>query len=166
MLCYLLTLNLYQTCLLTSTIIEDGVSNEKIKILSKSFRSFTFYTKITSYTFIISIHFFLTNFSFSLTFGFHRLARGEDVQTIFDIVKAAYRVELGDSGVAFKNADRYTSIQSVIEDLSSIWVLRDGGEIVGCIKGVITYNTKMVEIGPVAVKPDMQVNCIITLYFA
>ena len=126
----------------------------------------TFYTKITSYTFIISIHFFLTNFSFSLTFGFHRLARGEDVQTIFDIVKAAYRVELGDSGVAFKNADRYTSIQSVIEDLSSIWVLRNGGEIVGCIKGVITYNTKMVEIGPVAVKPDMQVNCIITLHFA
>ena len=108
----------------------------------------------------------LVNFIFTTFYPFFRLARGKDVQAIFDIVKAAYSVELGDSGVAFKNADRYTNLKSVSEDLPFIWVLRDGGDVVGCVKGVKSYNGKVVEIGPVAVKPDLQVSLLTASIFS
>ena len=49
-----------------------------------------------------------------------------------------------------------------------IWVLRENknhpqGKIIGCIKGVVDEKRKIVEIGPVAVRPDYQVRCIILL---
>ena len=99
---------------------------------------------------------------------YFRLAKDEDVQQIFEIVKAAYNIELGNSGVAFKNANRYIDTNSVIEDLPFIWVLRDKkndwqGKIIGCIKGVVDEKRKIIEIGPVAVRPDYQVRCIIHL---
>ena len=99
---------------------------------------------------------------FSTILSPFRLATLQDVDVIFEIVKAAYSVELGDSGLAFKNADRYISKKSVIEDLPFIWVLREfdtinSTRIVGCTKAVVNKNTQIVEIGPVAVRPDCQV---------
>ena len=89
--------------------------------------------------------------------NFLRLADEKDIQTIYNIVKAAYTVEMGNSGVSFKNADRYISTKSVLKDLPFIWVLRENEEMIGCIKGVVSHNGQIVEIGPVAVRPDKQV---------
>lgn len=86
------------------------------------------------------------------------MAEEKDVQAIFNIVKAAYNIEIGNSGISFKNSDRYTSINSVVEDLPSIWVLRENANIVGCIKGVMSHNNQIVEMGPIAVRPDKQVS--------
>ena len=85
------------------------------------------------------------------------MADEKDIQTIYNIVKAAYTVEMGNSGVSFKNADRYISTKSVLKDLPFIWVLRENEEMIGCIKGVVSHNGQIVEIGPVAVRPDKQV---------
>ena len=85
------------------------------------------------------------------------MADEKDIQTIYNLVKAAYNIEMGDNGVSFKNADRYTCIKSVLKDLPFIWVLRENEEMIGCIKGVVSHNGQIVEIGPVAVRPDKQV---------
>ena len=90
------------------------------------------------------------------------LATLKDVDEIFEIVNAAYSVNIGDSGRAFKNANRYASTKSVIEDLPFIWVLRGNGNsvqgnIIGCTKAVVNKNTQIVKLGPVAVRPDYQV---------
>ena len=76
---------------------------------------------------------------------------------IYEVVKAAYIVELGDSGVAFKNTDRYTSTKSLIEDLPFFWVLRTNKKIEGCVKAKVDKDTQIVEIGPLAVRPECQV---------
>ena len=88
---------------------------------------------------------------------FLRLAGEKDIQAIYNLVKAAYNIEMGDNGVSFKNSDRYISPQSVLKDLPFIWVLRENEEMIGCIKGVVSHNGQIVEIGPVAVRPDKQV---------
>ena len=90
------------------------------------------------------------------------MATPQDVDEIFEIVNSAYSVNIGDSGRAFKSANRYTSTISVMDDLPFIWVLRaDGkplqGNIIGCTKAVVNNNTQIVKIGPVAVRPDHQV---------
>ena len=98
---------------------------------------------------------------------YFRLAKEDDVKEIFEIVKSAYALEKGLTGFGFKNEDRYTSTKSVVKDLPFIWVLRlppndhsgpvSINQIVGCVKAVINERTQIVEIGPVAVKPEFQV---------
>ena len=75
-------------------------------------------------------------------------------------------MELGNTGVSFKNADRYTSKSGVIDDLPHIWVLYDditGKQpsskrcMIGCVKAVVNDENKIVEIGPVAVRREYQV---------
>ena len=94
---------------------------------------------------------------------YFRLAKEDDVKEIFEIVKSAYALEKGLTGFAFKNEDRYTSTKSVVKDLPFIWVLRlppndhSSTLIVGCVKAVIDERTQIVEIGPVAVRPEFQV---------
>ena len=85
------------------------------------------------------------------------MAGEKDIQAVYTLVKAAYNIEMGDKGVSFKNANRYISAQSVLKDLPFIWVLRENEEMIGCIKGVVSHNGQIVEIGPVAVRPDKQV---------
>ena len=98
---------------------------------------------------------------------YFRLAKEDDVKEIFEIVKSAYALEKGNTGYGFKNEDRYTSTKSVVKDLPFIWVLRlppndlsapvSSKLIVGCVKAVIDERTQIVEIGPVAVRPEFQV---------
>ena len=90
-----------------------------------------------------------------------RLATLQDVDEIFEIVNSAYSVNIGNSGRAFKCANRYTSTKSVLEDLPFTWVLRAhktpvNVNIIGCVKAVVNKNTEIVKIGPVAVRPDYQ----------
>ena len=105
---------------------------------------------------------------------YFRLAKEDDVKEIFEIVKSAYALEKGNTGFGFKNEDRYTSITSVVKDLPFIWALRlppndhsgpvSSNQIVGCVKAVINERTQIVEIGPVAVRPEFQV-ILICYYF-
>ena len=86
-----------------------------------------------------------------------RKATFEDVNEIYDVVNAAYSVNLGDTGLAYSNADRYTSTKLVIEDLPFFWVLRSNERIEGCINAKVDKDTQIVKIGPIAVRPDCQV---------
>ena len=94
------------------------------------------------------------------------MAKLEDAQEIYEVVKAAYDIERGNTGISFKNADRYISTKDVIEDLPFIWILKvpnkniyqEGKtDIVGCVKAVVNKDTQIVELGPIAVLPDCQV---------
>ena len=93
---------------------------------------------------------------------FFRLATVQDIDEVFEVVNAAYTVELGNSGVSFKTSDRYGSSNSVIADLPSIWVLREKGNVergimIGCTKAAVNTHTQIVEIGPVAIRREYQV---------
>ena len=77
-------------------------------------------------------------------------------------MNSAYSVNIGDSGISFKSANRYDSIKSVMQDLPFLWVLREDeksqkGEIIGCTRAIVNEITQVVKIGPVAVKPSHQV---------
>ena len=79
------------------------------------------------------------------------------------MITAAYKIEIGDSGVAFKNANRYTTRTAVLKDLPDMWVMRStdkngkGRQIVACAKGTLSDSNQIIEIGPLAVNPDHQV---------
>ena len=98
-----------------------------------------------------------------LTYHSYRPANSTDVEEIFQLITAAYKIEIGDSGVAFKNANRYTTRTAVLKDLPDMWVMRStdknakGREIVACAKGTMSDSNQIIEIGPLAVKPDHQV---------
>ena len=46
-----------------------------------------------------------------------RLAREEDAQQLFEIVNEAYSVEVGNTGLAFKDTNRYLSVDQVLGDI-------------------------------------------------
>ena len=78
------------------------------------------------------------------------------------MVNRAYALEKGNTGVAFKNDERYRKIEHLKNDMQYYWVLRseDGSRILGCVKAKIVTNAngvKVVEIGPFAVDPNSQV---------
>ena len=75
-----------------------------------------------------------------------------------DLVNDAYDVELGDTGIAFKNARRFRNLGEAQKLLDSFYVLRVDGEMVGAIKARLIENSSIVEIGPVAVLPKHQVS--------
>lgn len=80
---------------------------------------------------------------------------------IRELVNAAYEVETGSEGVAFKNITRYNDVFEPIEDeLPFFHVLRleNSPKIVGVVKAKMIDDFKIVEIGPVAIRPEFQVN--------
>ena len=98
----------------------------------------------------------------------NRPAQTTDVEELFHLVQAAYKLEIGTSGIAFKCADRYTTRSAVLKDISDMWVIRSGGpnhnikarsgrQIIACAKGVIDATNQVIDIGPLAVHPDYQV---------
>ncbi len=54
-----------------------------------------------------------------------RKARESDAKAVFSIVNAAYSVELGNTGLAFKSVDRYRNLGEVRRDLHEIYVARE-----------------------------------------
>ena len=96
----------------------------------------------------------------------HRKAKLEDLPEIFKIVNASYAVETGNTGVAFKCEERYTSIKSAERDLNHLSVLKINSEIVGVIKAELKNNGTLVNLGPIAVQPCHQVKSNICLLLA
>jgi len=89
-------------------------------------------------------------------------ATSTDVEEIFQLIKEAYKIEIGDSGLAFKCADRYTTRTAVLKDIPDMWVMRSsdqnkkGRQIVACAKGSLNDANQIIDIGPLAVRPDYQ----------
>ena len=84
---------------------------------------------------------------------------------IFKIVNASYEVETGNSGVAFKCEERYTSMKSAERDLNHLSVLKINSEIVGVIKAELKNNGAIVNLGPIAIKPCHQVKSNICYFY-
>ena len=85
----------------------------------------------------------------------HRKAKLEDLPEIFKIVNASYAVETGNTGVAFKCEERYTSMKSAERDLNHLSVLKINSEIVGVVKAELKNNGTLVNLGPIAVQPSV-----------
>ena len=99
-------------------------------------------------------------------FTLFRKAKYEDLPEIFKIVNASYAVETGNTGVAFKCEERYTSMKSAERDLNHLSVLKINSEIVGVVKAELKNNGTLVNLGPIAVQPCHQVKSNICLLLA
>ena len=82
-----------------------------------------------------------------------RKAVPEDLPKIFDLINKAYKVEIGNSGLAFKAADRYRSLREAQNDLEWIYVY-ENPQIIGVVKAQVENN--VVDIGPIAVDENHQ----------
>ena len=78
----------------------------------------------------------------------------DDIQSIVAVVNSAYQIELGDTGIAFKNADRFLSVQDALDLKDDLHVAKIGIEIIGVI--AITVMTDSAILGPLAVSPGLQ----------
>ena len=89
-----------------------------------------------------------------------RKAKTSELQELFDLINAAYKVEIGTSGLSFKSADRYRNLEELAKDLQwmSVLEIEETGKLVGAVKAQIVENT--VDIGPLAVDPNHQVNIV------
>ncbi len=99
----------------------------------------------------------------------HRKATLSDAPTIFNLVNAAYGVETGYTGLAFKRAPRYPTLDETETDVVDFWVMEAGdvgqdrrhglaGGLAGCVRVVVKDGVAC--IGPVAVWPQLQVGLI------
>eukprot|EP00039_Didymoeca_costata_P026021 m.14733 g.14733 ORF g.14733 m.14733 type:complete len:175 (-) comp5193_c0_seq1:1515-2039(-) len=92
----------------------------------------------------------------------YREATQDDAAELFSLVNAAYAIEKGNTGLAFKNCDRYLTIEEVIADISAqntIYLVAQKEEegIVGCACiHLPTKGEKKAGLGPIAVKPNAQ----------
>jgi guanine deaminase len=90
-----------------------------------------------------------------------RVAVDDDCAALMRVVNEAYRVEIGDSGVAFKRFDRYTSVEQVRDDVARaqrdrrfVVATDDDGAIVGCVRVIV--DGERADFGPFAVLPSAQ----------
>eukprot|EP00040_Diaphanoeca_grandis_P024210 m.132834 g.132834 ORF g.132834 m.132834 type:complete len:184 (+) comp29634_c1_seq2:347-898(+) len=103
-------------------------------------------------------------------------AVSSDALAIFEVVNEAYAVELGDSGIAFKNTGRYQQLEQVLTDIAaatsapdtqSYQVLVDKNEtdtnssrkLLGCIYTQVFHAEDkrcVCEFGPICVSPTLQ----------
>ena len=84
----------------------------------------------------------------------------EDLTKIRELVNEAYEVETGNAGVAFKCEKRYRTLAEVQPFLDCFYVLRlePKSEIIGVVKAKLIDDSSIVDIGPFAVDPSVQVN--------
>merc|ERR1712130_477872 len=60
-------------------------------------------------------------------------ATKEEAQMVMEVVNTAYKVEMGNEGIAFKSGDRFASLADVHAALPHLWVARIQNEVVGVI---------------------------------
>ncbi len=86
-----------------------------------------------------------------------RKATSEPLETLFSLVNASFAVETGDSGVGFKNGQRYRKLEHAEEHVADTWLWRDdnSGDFTGCVR--VRLEDGVAHIGPVGVRPDQQV---------
>ena len=89
-----------------------------------------------------------------------RKAKEEDLPKIMELINEAYEVETGNTGLAFKCQKRYLDLGEVQPFLDYFYVLRlePKSEIIGVVKARLTDNSSILDIGPLAVDPAVQVN--------
>ena len=89
-----------------------------------------------------------------------RKAKEEDLPTVMKLINEAYQVETGNTGVAFKCINRYRNLGDVKPFLDYFYVLRlePKSEIIGVVKAKLINDSSIVDIGPFAVDPSVQVN--------
>ena len=75
----------------------------------------------------------------------------EEMETVQNVVNNAYALELGDSGLAFKSADRFVTINDAIEMKKDLVVAKTDGKIVGVVGASVENG--VAELGPIAVSP-------------
>jgi len=94
-----------------------------------------------------------------------RPAKQHDAQAIFNCVNAAYSLEIGDSGVAFKKTNRYNDVKEVekdIEDNQTRFIVAEQDKlVVGCCRMFVCLSLceekeYRIDFGPFAVLPDKQ----------
>lgn len=97
-------------------------------------------------------------------------ARPGHIDGIMKVVNAAYRVEIGETGLAFKNCDRYVSRSDVeasltagpcfvaaqVADAVDGSATTEGQKILGCICCSIVDGGRTLTYGPLAVDPALQ----------
>ena len=78
-------------------------------------------------------------------------AKETDAQEVFDIVSAAYIIEIGNTGIAFKKKNRYLGVDQAANEIKDSIIVPDGfdkpqmiylvaryeGKVIGCIRGCI-----------------------------
>mmetsp|Transcript_14469 Transcript_14469/g.41084 ORF Transcript_14469/g.41084 Transcript_14469/m.41084 type:complete len:183 (-) Transcript_14469:203-751(-) len=97
-----------------------------------------------------------------------RQADVPDAQAIYEVVNEAYRVEKGNTGLAFKKGDRYNSVEEVKSDIEYasshpgeqrffvLWAEEGATQrIVGCIR-IYRAESGACDFGPFAVHPSAQ----------
>lgn len=88
-----------------------------------------------------------------------RVGVREEIPALFELINAAYMVELGEEGVAFKSKTRYESPDELLPsiDAGQCLVASDaGGAILGCIVYTIDTDKSECHFGPFAVAPAAQ----------
>ena len=85
---------------------------------------------------------------------------------MIQLVNAAYKLEIGNTGVAFKTDDRYLGTDQVRNDVPYTWIFENesDGTMIGTCKIVVNENEDTVEIGPLAVKPALQVGLLYEMH--
>merc|ERR1712172_459784 len=78
---------------------------------------------------------------------------GDDLEAVLDLINAAYKLEIGDSGLAFKKFDRLQSAEDIEAD--NLHIALVGEAIVGCIVIAPGLNPDSANIGPLAVRSDL-----------
>ena len=77
-----------------------------------------------------------------------------DIKSIVNVLNSAYRIEMGDTGIAFKSTNRFDTVQDALDMKNDLHVANVGFEIVGIIG--ITHLKASSGLGPFAVSPDWQ----------
>ena len=95
-----------------------------------------------------------------------RKAKEEDLPKIMELINKAYEVETGNTGLAFKCQKRYLDLGEVQPFLDNFYVLRlePKSEIIGVVKARFIDDSSILDIGPLAVDPVVQVNIFFLKY--
>jgi len=91
-----------------------------------------------------------------------RQATIDDAEVLYTVVNAAYAVENGDTGLAFKNTGRYSDVEQCVSEIAAsladsessyVCLLSDDEDILGCVRLTwrLVGDEKAADIGPFAV---------------
>lgn len=93
-----------------------------------------------------------------------RPAREEEAERLFELVNEAYSIEKGDTGLAFKNTDRYITPEETVRDIrDGIFLVATTDEdpdapLLGCVNGSFSNEEQGIvgHYGPFAVSRAAQ----------
>ena len=81
-------------------------------------------------------------------------AESADIESIINVVNFAYKIEIGNIGIAFKDTDRFDSVQDAFDMKDDLHVAKVRFETVGVIGISLVESSAM--LGPIAARKDMQ----------